>query len=89
MHSCGFSVPQLSTTIIGYHSLNKMDYINCIKFILCNRHKWNIQEKFREGIPDEIIFACLFGLYSYRPQRELTAFLHNSGKVDMENKNIE
>jgi hypothetical protein len=89
MHSCGFSVPQLFTTIIGSRGVNHQDYINCIKIILCNRHQWNIQEKFRDGIVDEIIFACLFGLHSYRPHNELFNFLHHSGKIDPINKEVQ
>jgi hypothetical protein len=89
IQSCDFSVPQLFTTVIGSRGVNHENYINCIKFILTNRHQWNIQEKFRDGIVDEIIFACLFGLNGYRPQNELFNFLHSSGKIDAINKEVQ
>jgi len=88
MHLAGFNIPQLSTTMIGY-KLNKDEknkFLVYMKNILIKRHEWGIQEKFREGIPDEIIFACYCGINNIRPNIELFQYLRNSGNVDMENK---
>ena len=88
MHLTGVNIPQLSTTMIGYKLTEneKKIFITFIKNILIKRKEWGIQEKFRDGIPDEIIFACYCGINNIHPNIELFQYLRNSGKVDMENK---
>jgi len=84
------NIPQLSTTMIGY-KLNKEEKIKFmifVKNILIQRQQWGIQEKFRDGIPDEIVFSCYCGMNNIRPNIDLFKYLRHSGMVDMENKNI-
>jgi hypothetical protein len=90
MHLSGLNIPQLSTTMIGYKLSNEERniFLIFVKNILIQRQQWGIQEIFRDGIPDEIIFACYCGMNNIRPNIELFQYLRNSGMVDMENKNI-
>jgi hypothetical protein len=82
------NIPEFSGTFLVYDERLK-GYINkYLKLILQNIDNWNIKSLYRDGIPEEIIYAIIFGLENIRPNTEIYYYIFHSGMCDAANKTI-
>ena len=88
MSSIGINVPQVGTTLFVYNNKLKDIIIKDINNIFNNLEKWNVLSKFRNGYPDEIIYAIILGYENIRPHALLHDFIYNINNCDAVNKII-
>lgn len=88
MSSIGINVPQVGTTLFVYNNKLKDIIIKDINNIFNNLEKWNVLSKFRNGYPDEIIYAIILGYEKIRPHALLHDFIYNINNCDAVNKII-
>lgn len=88
INSSKINIPQFFGTLIIYDK-NLKDYIEkYLNHILANIKNWKIKSYFRNGIPEEIIYAIIFGIEKIKPDEEIHNWLLNAEFCDPVNKNI-
>ena len=93
INASGLNIPQLFTTVFGYKNLRdnqheKEAFIKLIKFILSKCSEWRVRTTFRDGLVDEIVYACYCGILNIRPSSDLFHFLSHENGIDIENKHV-
>ena len=76
---CGFNVPQVWSTLFIYDTRfkNILKEESLIDYCLNNIHNWNIRIQFRDGLPDEIIYAIILAKINVKPSGTLHTWLRD------------
>uniref|UniRef100_A0A6C0DRA4 Nucleotide-diphospho-sugar transferase domain-containing protein n=1 Tax=viral metagenome TaxID=1070528 RepID=A0A6C0DRA4_9ZZZZ len=85
----GVNIPQISGTLIVYNKNRLKEMVNLhVENILNNISKWNIKTWYRNGLPEEIIYAIIFGYEKIKPSIELNDWIFNNKNCDPMDKNV-
>jgi hypothetical protein len=84
----GICVPMLNSSIMVYDRTFVKHFIKHIQPILTKLPMWGCLSNFRDGYPDEIVFALLMGILEIRPNAELWSWLTNIDNLLSCDKNL-
>jgi hypothetical protein len=82
IQSSGINIPETFTTFMMYDDSLKIYIDKHVSYILENIDNWKIKKQYKDGIPDEIIYAIVFGIESIRPDESIYEWILSNENCD-------
>jgi hypothetical protein len=82
------NIPEFSGVFMVYDSKLKNYMEKYLNYIIENINNWKIKNWYKNGIPEEIIYAIIFGIENIKPDEEIFKWLYDQEYCDACNKHI-
>lgn len=87
-NNVGIHIPQCFSTLMVYNTQLKTMVETHICNIFHNLLKWKIRMQYKNGCPDEIIYAIIFGFEKIKPDKTLHELILNTNMCNPFDKNV-